>query len=122
MYELQHILLIDSFLSYITATSPIIRTTTNINGAINMSATTPTLTPNEALILQQVHEDGEDDLSTVALQLGMSRSYVASVVAHLKSKGLVVVNTNLDDLWIHLTTRGRQLVNYMWPETRSVMA
>ncbi|MGB4768817.1 MAG: hypothetical protein WBP22_06225 [Candidatus Saccharimonas sp.] len=87
-----------------------------------MQVTTPTLTPNEALILQQVHEDGEDDLSTVALQLGMSRNYVASVVAHLKSKGLVIVQTNFDDLWIRLTSRGSQLVNYMWPETRGVLA
>lgn len=87
-----------------------------------MQVTTPTLTPNEALILQQVHEDGEDDLSTIALQLGMSRNYVASVVANLKSKGLVIVQTNFDDLWIRLTSRGSQLVNYMWPETRGVLA
>ncbi|MGB4762484.1 MAG: hypothetical protein WBP12_03985 [Candidatus Saccharimonas sp.] len=86
-----------------------------------MSVTTPTLTPNEALILQQVHEDGEDDLSTVAIQLGMSRNYVASVVANLKSKGLIIVQTNFDELWIRLTTRGSQLVNYMWPETRGVL-
>ncbi len=80
---------------------------------------TPTLTPNEALILQQVHEDGEDDVSTIAIQLGMSRSYVAAVVSHLKNKRLVVVQASLDDLWIHLTANGRQLVNYMWPETRT---
>ena len=76
------------------------------------------LTPNEALILQQVHEDGEDDLSTIAIQLGMSRSYVASIIAHLKSKGLIAINASFDDLWVHLTYKGRQLVNYMWPEMR----
>ena len=80
------------------------------------------LTPNEALVLQQVLEDGEDDLSTIAIQLGMSRGYVSNLVVHLKTKGLVAISTNFDDLWIRLTTRGRHLVDTLWPESRTTFA
>ena len=80
--------------------------------------TQQSLTPNEALILQQEHEDGEDDLSTIAIQLGMSRRYVANLITHLKAKGLIAINTNFDELWVRLTIRGRHLVTSMWPESQ----
>lgn len=78
------------------------------------------LTTNEAIVLQQVNEDGEDDIRTLASQLGMSRTSLYSTIERLKHKGLVAMNNSLDDLWIRLTRKGQQLVHYVWPESNNM--
>ena len=83
---------------------------------------TAQLTPNEAIVLQQVHEDGEDDTSTLASQLGMSRHHVLSIIEQLKHKGLVAIDSDLDGLWVRLTHRGQQIMQYLWPEARGRFA
>jgi DNA-binding MarR family transcriptional regulator len=77
------------------------------------------LTTNEAIVLQQIHEDGEDDARTLSRMLGMSRHHVLSIVGRLKSKGLVAIEGAYDGLWVHLTREGRRLMNYVWPEARA---
>lgn len=92
------------------------------------STTQPTATAtralslSEAIVLQQVHEDGEDDTNALAYALGMSREHTLNVVAHLKRKGLVAIDGDYDGLWVHLTRKGRRLIHYLWPEARSVVA
>lgn len=56
------------------------------------------LTSNEAIVLQQIYEDGEDDVRTLAQMLGMSAKSVVAVVAHLKKRGLVAISNDLGDL------------------------
>ena len=80
------------------------------------------LTANEAILLQQIHEDGEDDTRTLSQQLGMSRHHILALVAHLKQKGLVAVDSDHDGLWVHLTRRGQHFIRYMWPEAREAFA
>ena len=53
------------------------------------------LTTNEALVLQQVYEDGGDDAATLAAQMGMPRRTAMHVLADL-----------------------RQLVQRIWPEAQ----
>lgn len=74
------------------------------------------LTPNEAIVLQQIYEDGEDDVRTLAQMLGMSAKSVVAVVAHLKKRGLVAISNDLGDLWIEVSAKGRCLIKKLWPE------
>lgn len=79
------------------------------------------ITPNEAIVLQQVYEDGEDDTRTLARQLGMSRHHVLSIIEHLKRKGLIMIDVDFDGLWVQLTQKGRQLIHYLWPDAHSLV-
>ena len=78
------------------------------------------LTPNEAIVLQQIYEDGEDDVRTLAQMLGMSAKSVVAVVAHLKKRGLVAISNDLGDLWIEVSAKGRCLIKRLWPEFQNV--
>lgn len=77
------------------------------------------LTTNEALVLQQIDEDGEDDLSTLSRQLSLSRSYAATIVASLKHKGLLVVTDHYQQLWVRPSARGKRMVRYIWPQSQA---
>lgn len=44
------------------------------------------LTTNEALVLQQVYEDGGDDAAMLAVQMGLPRRTAMNVLADLQSK------------------------------------
>lgn len=83
---------------------------------------TNALSLNEAIVLRQVHEDGEDDTRSLAAALGMSREHALTVILHLKRKGLVAIDGDYDGLWVHLTRKGRRLMHYLWPEARSTFA
>ena len=87
-----------------------------------MKKTTPALTPNEALVLQQIHDDGEDDTRSLARMFGMSRAHMMSIVSHLKQKGLVTIKGGYDGLWVHVTRKGTQLMHYLWPEAQAYYA
>lgn len=74
------------------------------------------LSTTEALILQQVCEDVEDNAWTLARRAGMSRKGVLSIISRLQRKGLVTLSNDLEGLWVSLTKKGRALVRYIWPE------
>lgn len=90
--------------------------------SLTQPTATRSLSLSEAIILQQVHEDGEDDTASLAKVLGMSREHTLNVIAHLKRKGLVAIDGEYDGLWVHLTRKGLRLIRYLWPEARSVFA
>lgn len=77
------------------------------------------LTTNEALVLQQVFEDGEDDARTLARSSGLSRRHALEIITRLKKKGLVSISDSYGDLWVSMTAKGKQLMRYLWPEARS---
>lgn len=81
-----------------------------------------TITPSEAVLLQQLQEMGEEDARSLSYMLGFSRQYTASLIERLRHKGLVAMTTDIDGIWIHLTNRGKQLLQHMWPEARSAAA
>lgn len=76
------------------------------------------LTTDEAIVLQQVHEDGEDDTQSLAQYTGMSRRYVVNLVANLRQKGLIAIDNTYGDIWVRATTKGKRLVQSLWPEAK----
>lgn len=67
-----------------------------------------TLTTNEALLLQQVYEDGGDDAAMLAAQMGMPRRTAMNVLADLRHKGLMAIDQACGDAWVRLTMRGKR--------------
>ena len=86
------------------------------------STATITLSTNEAIVLQQVHESGEDDAQSLASQLGMSRNHTMNIIQRLKQKGLVAIDSDVDGVWVHMTRRGHKLMSYMWPQAHGSFA
>lgn len=75
------------------------------------------LSVNEALILQQVYEDGVDDVDNIVDQAGMPKKVTMNVLTELKSKGLLtVIQQTYGKILVSVTSQGKKLVNTMWPE------
>ena len=75
------------------------------------------LSVNEALILQQVYEDGVDDVDNIVDQAGMPKKVTMNVLTELKSKGLLtVIEQTYGKILVSVTSQGKKLVNAMWPE------
>ena len=79
-----------------------------------------TLTTNEALVLQQVYEDGSDDAAMLAAQMVMPRWTGMCVLADLRRKGLMAIDQAHGDAWVRLT-RGKRLVQCIWPEAQAIV-
>ena len=79
------------------------------------------LTTNEALVLQQVYEDGSDDAVILAAQMGMPRRTAMHVLADLRHKGLMAIDQAYGDAWVRLTTSGKRLVQRIWPEAQAIV-
>ena len=79
------------------------------------------LTINEALILQQVYENDGGDAVMLAAQMGMPRRTVMSVLADLRRKGLMAIDQAYGDAWVRLNTRGKRLVQRIWPEAQAIV-
>lgn len=75
-----------------------------------------TLSADEALVLQQIEESGEEDIVSLAANLHMSRERIIQLLDRLKCAGLVVIRSTYGDWWVHMSTRGKQLTGYLWPE------
>lgn len=78
-----------------------------------------TLTTNEALVL--VYEDGGDDAVILAAQMGMPRRTAMHVLVDLRRKGLMAIDQAYGDAWVRLTTRGKLLVQRIWPEAQAIV-
>lgn len=79
------------------------------------------LTTNEALVLQQVYEDGGDEAAMLAAQMGIPRQTAMHVLADLRRKGLMAIDQAYGDAWVRLTTRGKRLVQRIWPEAQAIV-
>lgn len=75
-----------------------------------------------ALVLQHVDEVEQEDFTTLAETLCLERSKLSHIVAALKNKGLIKVRTTTQDSWISLSSRGRRLINMLWPEAHNGFA
>ena len=80
------------------------------------------LTTNEAIVLQQVYEDGSDNAAMLAVQMGLPRRTAMNVLADLRHKGLMAIDQAYGDAWVRLTTRGKRLVQRIWPEAQVMAA
>ena len=75
------------------------------------------LSVNEALILQQVYEEGVDDVDNIVDQAGMPKKVTMNVLTELKSRGLLtVIQQTYGKILVSVTSQGKKLVNAMWPE------
>jgi DNA-binding MarR family transcriptional regulator len=82
-----------------------------------MKTTIPiTITSEEAIILQQISESGEEDVISLARGLRMNRARVMQTLDHLKHKGLITIKATYGDWWVRTSAKGTRLVRYMWPE------
>jgi DNA-binding MarR family transcriptional regulator len=81
-----------------------------------------TLSTDEALVLQHISEQGEDDIVGLSHGLRMSRQRVATLLAHLKNKGLVRIQAQYDEWWVQTSRKGSRLVRAMWPELQMTHA
>ncbi len=74
------------------------------------------LSTEDALVLQQISESGEEDVISLSRSLGIGRQRVMVSLERLRQKGLVKIKRTADDWWIYLSTKGKQLSSYVWPE------
>jgi DNA-binding MarR family transcriptional regulator len=75
------------------------------------------LPEDQALVLQQVGEYGEEDFDELAETLRYDRGRLSQIVQALHHKGLVYFNRGAQrGSWIHLSSKGRKLMLYLWPD------
>lgn len=74
------------------------------------------LNTRDTLILQQISEDVEGDVSSLAEELGEPREKIVVRLQALRQKGLVVITRNYEGICVQLSRKGKMMMNYMWPE------
>jgi DNA-binding MarR family transcriptional regulator len=79
-----------------------------------------TLTPNQAILLQQIYEDDEDDIRSLSDEVGISRTNTIRGVLKLEQKGLVDLHDSFDGLVLRVSVRGRAVVRKIWPEAKAL--
>lgn len=83
---------------------------------------TPDLPHDCALVLQQVHDSGEEDFSGLAASLKLTPGHLAHIVQELTRKRLIISRNASYGIWIRLSARGKRLINTMWPESSATFA
>lgn len=73
------------------------------------------LTTDEALVLQHIHDSGEEDILGLMQSLQMSRRKVMTQLGQLKNKGLITVTALSGDWWVSISRRGYAMMRYLWP-------
>lgn len=76
-----------------------------------------TLPEDYALVLQQVAESGEESMALLAESLRVDRQRLAHIVQALHHKGLIYFTDTYQEPWVKLSTKGRQLMRTIWPES-----
>ena len=74
-----------------------------------------------ALVLQTVHESGEEDFANLAETLRFDRPRLAHIVEALRHKGLISLarsGRSGNEAWIRLSAKGRKCMTTIWPESR----
>ncbi len=80
----------------------------------------PTLNKDYFLVLQQISEDGKDDLTTLEETLRYDRKQLRHIIKGLQHKGLISINyVSRSETWLTLSAKGKRLMTYLWPESIS---
>lgn len=79
-----------------------------------------TLTLDQAMILQQLYEDDEDDIRSLSYELGLSRTNTIRGILKLEQKGLVDLHDSFDGLILRVSVRGKTVVRKLWPEAKAM--
>lgn len=80
------------------------------------------LSNEDAIVLQQISENGEDDVVSLSEALGMKRKRVAASIDSLRRKGLITVQKVAGEWWVQVSAKGKHLTHYVWPEMPVSMA
>lgn len=75
-----------------------------------------------SLVLYEVSERGEEDLSELAESLNLERSRLMHVITTLRHKGLISLNNNGRGMWIRLSSKGKKFINALWLDSRPGLA
>lgn len=74
--------------------------------------------PNEyALVLQQVHESGEEDFAGLADSPHFTPGHLAHVLQDLTHKRLIISRRAGYGIWVRLSARGKRLMHALWPDS-----
>lgn len=77
-----------------------------------------------ALVLQTVHENGEEDFANLAETLKFDRQRLAHIIEALRSKGLLYLSksgrSSYAGAWIRLSSKGRKCMTTIWPESNNM--
>lgn len=69
------------------------------------------------LVLQQIIEDGEDDVETLTETLNIKKSRLLHILHNLVNKGLIIVQKDsYSQFRVRLSRKGARVARYMWPE------
>jgi DNA-binding MarR family transcriptional regulator len=75
-----------------------------------------------SLVLHEVGERGEEDLTELAESLNLDRPRLMHIIQTLKCKGLVSMSDNGRGIWIRLSAKGRKFMSALWPEAHPGLA
>lgn len=74
------------------------------------------LSNEDALVLQLISESGEEDIISLEQSLSMNRGKVMAILQSLRRKGLITIQRISGDWWVHISSKGKQLTHYVWPD------
>jgi len=80
------------------------------------------LSTNEALILQQISETGEEDVVSLSGSLGLKRQQTMNTLERLRKKGLISIQRTASDWWVQVSSKGKEVLHYVWPDTAALYA
>lgn len=79
-----------------------------------MTGSYESLPTRDILILQQIHESGEDDATALSQELQESREKIIARLHALRQKGLVVLQDMYGEIIVSLSPKGVGMVKYLW--------
>ena len=81
------------------------------------------LPQEQALVLQQINELGEEDFTGLAEGLRLGRAKLAQIIQVLHHKRLILVRRSAyAEVWVRLSTKGRDFMIRAWPEASPMPA
>lgn len=79
------------------------------------------LSEDYALVLQTVHENGEEDFANLAETLRFDNKRLSHIIDALRHKGLIYLSNSAalgrSDTWIRVSAKGRKCMASIWPES-----
>lgn len=82
-----------------------------------MSKKNVNLPTDYALVLQQIQEQGQEDIYSLSYTLHINQQRIFHIIKALQHKGLVKV---YDDARVSLSRKGQRVVRYVWPEAARI--
>ena len=71
-----------------------------------------------SLVLQEVGDRGEEDVSLLAESLNFERSRLQHILQALQHKGLITLTRSAGrGAWVRLSSKGQKLMQTLWPES-----